>query len=302
MHDTHESITFTADDGTRLMGTLHRPRPRRTARVRVVINSELGLGQGIYQDFASWLAHEADALVLTWDYRDMEASRRRGVRHSAARAVDWGKLDYPAAVEALDTEDELLPLVAMGHGLGGVLMALSPVTLRLRGVVFVAAPRDTWGLWTAPERWVRSALKRSLIPPVSRALGYTPRQLGLGVDLPPQAGTTLARWGAHPDHLLGDPEHGRDAREVFRALTVPRMAYSFTDDQDASEEALEALLAHMPTDRLYRRRIEPLVLGLRSLGHSGLFGVAAKSPLWDEIVEFLEDEVIPAVPSDIQEP
>lgn len=69
-------------DGAVLRGRIIRPWG--TLRVVMVLHGATGAPARFYRGFAEWAAAERDLAVLTYDYRDFGASRRRPMRGSKA--------------------------------------------------------------------------------------------------------------------------------------------------------------------------------------------------------------------------
>ena len=84
-------VEIPGDGGITLAGTLYAPSG--TPQRAVLLSTATGVTQSYYANFASWLAGERQALVLTYDYRDNGASLKGHPRDSDAKLSDWGVAD-----------------------------------------------------------------------------------------------------------------------------------------------------------------------------------------------------------------
>ncbi|MCB9545801.1 MAG: alpha/beta fold hydrolase [Myxococcales bacterium] len=282
---TEETLTLTADDGTALAARLFRPAG--TPRLAVLVNGAVGAPQRFYTALAAWLA-ERGALVLTYDYRGIGASRAGSLRGAPIDMLDWAQRDYPAALDALAAAGPGLPLAVVGHSFGGQALGMTPASLRLAAAALVAAQSGYHGHWSGRGRLRMLTLWYALIPGATAVAGFFPRQLGLGADLPGGMARQWARWGRHPDYVLS--ELGDAA--TYRQLSMPRLAMRFTDDDFAPARAVEALLGWMPQDDLERVVIDPADVG-QPVGHFGFFRPALGERLWPQLWAFLDRVALP---------
>src|SRR5690606_31652382 len=130
-----EDIRFPAGDAT-LTGRLFLPGGRPEAAV--VLHGATAVPQKFYRGFAEWMAGEGFA-VLTYDYRDFGASAAGPLRASRATMAVWGLEDQPAAQRALEARVPGVPVWAIGHSFGGVMLPFQPEAARLARVIAVAS-------------------------------------------------------------------------------------------------------------------------------------------------------------------
>ena len=69
-------------------------------RIAVLVSSGTGFPKGFYERFARYLA-DRGAAVLTYDFRGIAGSRPEELKGSTIDYPDWGRLDMPAALDAL---------------------------------------------------------------------------------------------------------------------------------------------------------------------------------------------------------
>ncbi len=287
---TDQTITFHAADGQPLGGTIYAPTGSQGPSARLLINSGTAISQTFYGRMARWLASQG-VITMTYDYRGVGESRPRKMpmRRFKARAADWGKQDYPAALAALQAQSAHLelPTFVLGHSFGGQIMGMTPATEQARGLIMVASQSGYWGHWSGMGRAQMAAWWHLIVPSLAGPLGYLPGGAGLGADIPGQMALQWARWGRHRDYLLSDPE--LDAKRQFAALRMPKLAYTFTDDRLAPPKAVDALLSWLPQASLERRVVHPHELGRKEIGHFNFFRPAFKDPLWAEVLDFIQE-------------
>ena len=276
--------TIAASDGFTLAATEYAPNG--TARAVVVINAATGVKRRYYDRFAQYLASHGFA-VVTYDYRGIGDSAPRNLRGFAARMQQWGELDQPAVVAHASAWQPSLPLMIVGHSVGGQIVGLLPDADRVTRVLMVAAQHNYYGLWRPQERYVLWALWTVLMPSASRLLGYFPSgAFGLGENLPRGVALDWARWCRSPGALV--QAIGGDARERFTRYRGPLLALSFTDDNKfAPRRAVDGLLAFYTSADREHRHVAPHELGVQTIGHFGYFREPLRESGWPIALEWL---------------
>ena len=103
----------------------------------VLVTSGTGFPKGFYERFARHLAGRS-AAVLTHDMRGIGGSRPDDLAAMKMTYEDWGRLDMPAALEALIAEAPGLPVTHVGHSVGGHFAGFMPNHARIARHAFVA--------------------------------------------------------------------------------------------------------------------------------------------------------------------
>ena len=179
----------------------------------------MGVRRRFYAAFATFLA-ENGVSTLTFDYRGVGGSRPPG-RLSRFRAElhEWGEEDLAGAIDFASTWYPGVPLVLVGHSVGGQLVGLAHNAEKVAAMLFVSAQSGYWRLWPLPWRWQIVLVWHLSIPALTRTLGYLPLSLlGGGADVP--AGVAL-EWGALGPASPLHHELGRGASP--RALPLDRL-------------------------------------------------------------------------------
>jgi predicted alpha/beta hydrolase len=281
---TAQAIRITAADGFAVAATEFSPAG--APRAVVVINSATAVRRRYYERFALYLASHGFA-VVTYDYRGIGDSAPPRLRGFRASMQDWGELDQPAVLAHARAWQPQIPLLLIGHSVGGQIFGLLRDPHQVARVLMVAAQHNYWGLWRWRERYVLWALWTLFMPVTSRALGYFPsRAIGLGENLPRDVALDWARWCRSPGALV--QAIGGDAADRFAQYRGPILALSFEDDtRFAPRRAVDALLRFYTNARTEHRHLTPAALGLRAIRHFGYFREPARDGGWPIAVEWL---------------
>jgi predicted alpha/beta hydrolase len=276
---SRETITFQTQDACWLKGTLFGDPAR--AAMAVVLHPATGVPSGYYGLFASWLAREHRAVVLTYDYRDFGESNGVLVRQSKARMSDWGIIDQEAALGFLVKRFAHLPPRVIGHSLGAQWLAFHKDIGKVDRVVAVAAGPNYW--LDQPLSYMPSVIWFWWLagPVVTKAAGYLPGWLGLGADLPRGVYWQWRRWCLSP--RFSQPEWGvslpaPQLEEARFHLTLLPVA----DDVMIPQKMVRRLPSFYPQATITEDLITPSEHGLKEIGHLRLFSARCRA-FWPRI-------------------
>jgi predicted alpha/beta hydrolase len=277
--DTHAIPTA---DGAQLAATLW---PAAEPRAIVLVHPATAVTQAFYEPFARYLASQG-LTALTYDYRGTGHSRGASLRNEAVTMAGWMLEDVPAVTRWAAARWPGLPLLAVGHSVGGHALVLGGAQPELRAGVLVAShagiTRTIRGRAEAARVW---AVMRVLAPLLCAINGYMPgRRIGLGEDLPRGVMLQWSRWTTLPRYFYGDPT--LDAARRAAAVRMPLLALGFDDDPWANPHAMDILLAGVGGAPLERRRIDPASFGLAGIGHMGFFRKRSGA-LWPQVGTWL---------------
>ncbi|HLL11898.1 MAG TPA: alpha/beta fold hydrolase [Rubrivivax sp.] len=275
------ALEVRAADGETLQAVLYAPAaPTRGA---VLVAGGLGIAQGYYKRFCSWLAGRGHT-VMSFDPRGIGASRRpehrRSLRGLHADLLSWARVDFAAAVERLCAQAGQPRIGLVGHSLGfhHAAMTHAATQARLNHVVSVAAGAGYWRDWAAPSRRKAPLMLHLAGPLLTPLLGYFPgRALGMVADLPGPAMRQWTRWCRHPDFAWGCEPHL--LQPSLHSARFPITAFSFGDDEAMTVDCTRKLLAALPNAPSTLRVLKPADVGLSAIGHVGAFRREA-SGLW----------------------
>ena len=255
-------------------------------RAVVLLHPATAVTQGYYQAFATYL-HGLGLHVLTYDYRGTGRSRSGSLRDCAVSMADWMEEDVGAVTRWAAARFPDLPLLAVGHSVGGHAIALSSATPQLRAAVIIAAHAGVTRTITGTlERLRVWTVMRLLAPLLCRVFGYMPgRRLGLGEDLPGPVMLQWSRWTTLPHYFYDDP--AMDAKRRVARVELPLLVLGFEDDPWANRRAMDLLLHPLVNARIERRHVTPREAGLPAIGHMGFFRKRSADALWPQVGNWL---------------
>jgi predicted alpha/beta hydrolase len=253
----------------------------------LVIAGAMGVRQDFYGPLARYFA--ANGIhALTFDYRGMGYSRRGSLRKVDVDLSGWAERDLNGMLFEAQSMAPKLPLLYLGHSLGGQLLGVLPDAGRVRAALTVTAGSGYYKMNDRMPLRVR-ALWFAAIPALTPLFGYFPgKTLRIVGDLPRGVAWQWRRWCLHPDYLLVEGERYRDA---FRRVAVPIRGYSFEDDPMIQRAAIDHLHSFYSAAQVERRHLEPKDVGARSVGHFGFFSERSRDTLWRESLDWLRRRV-----------
>jgi predicted alpha/beta hydrolase len=199
---------------------------------------------------------------------------------------DWGRLDMPAALEALIAEAPGLPVTHVGHSVGGHFAGFMPNHARIARHAFVAVGSGYWRKHPLSYNPVELFFWWGYGPWSLARHGYIKGGgLWRGADLPRGVFIPWRRWCHDPRYfaqgLLNDlkPNH-------FAEVTAPIRSWIFTDDPIANVRTGPDMLKVYPKSPSALVVRSPADYGVARIGHEGMFR-RGMEPVWDEIADWL---------------
>lgn len=260
------------------------------ARAVVLLHPGTGVPQRYYEPFACYL-WQLGLNVVTYDYRGTGRSRPASLRGFTISMSDWMDDDVSAVTRWAAARFPALPMLAVGHSLGGHALALSADTNSLRAAVLVASHAGvTATISSGAERTKVWIIMRVLAPLLCRVLGYMPgRRLGLGEDLPRDVMLQWSRWTTLPRYFFDDP--AMDAARRMSQVRIPLLVLGFDDDPWANPDAISMLIAPLVNANIERHQISPRHAGMQAIGHMGFFRKRSAERLWPRIGSWLLEQL-----------
>lgn len=280
---TPELLAIPTANGAHLAATLW---PASAPKGMVLIHPATAVTQAFYEAFARYLASQGLS-ALTYDYRGTGRSRSASLRGETVTMADWMFEDVPAVTRWAAAHAPGLPLLAVGHSVGGHALALSGGQPEVRAGVLVAShagiTRTIRGRAEAARVWL---LMRVLAPLLCAVNGYMPgRRVGLGEDLPKSVMLQWSRWTTLPRYFYDDP--AQDAARRAAGVRMPLLALGFDDDPWANPHAMSILLGGVTGAPIERRQIDPRAVDLPGIGHMGFFRKRSAQALWPLVGSWL---------------
>lgn len=241
----------------------------------VLVANAMAVRQEFYAAFASFLARNG-LHVTTFDY---------AVPHTDVTVIDWIEKDLAEMlVEARKPAPEL-PLLFIGHSLGGQLIGVTPGNEAVHASLHVTAGSGYYKFNDRMPVLVR-ALWFVYMPLFTPLFGYFPgRMLRAVGDLPRGVTWQWRRWCLHPDYHLSEPGY----RERYARFTAPILSLSFEDDDINTRNGIDFLHSSYPN--VERRHIHPRDAGQPRIGHFGFFNERCRDPLWTDALDWLRKTV-----------
>jgi len=238
--------------------------------------------QDFYAPVARFFARHG-VHVLTFDYRGMGASRRGTLRTLDADVGDWAAKDLDAMLAEAQRADSHLPLVLLGHSLGGQIFGIAPSNAGVRAAIHVTAGSGYYRFNERMRLRVRF-LWFVAMPLATRLAGYFPgRALGIIGDLPRGVALQWRRWCLDPEYLLAE---GPAARAAFERVRCPILAWSFDDDAMLPRRAIESLNGFYRNARIEHRHVTAGAVRTERIGHFGYFS-DRQAARWNESLAWL---------------
>ena len=288
MEIREEKVRFRASDGFDLGGILFHPR--LSPKGLIQINSGTGIPREFYSKLARHLADDG-FLVLSYDYRGIGASRPASLRGFEVQLTDWGTKDMPAASAFLLERHPRLPLLLLGHSVGGQLAGLMPNHAQIRAAVFLNSSTGTWFKLSPPYRYFTALVWYGLVPFFSTVLGYLPaKRLGLGEDLPKGVARQWGRWCRSSNYLFDHLQDPGFPPQFYDQVRYPILSVITDDDPIANTVTHAQLLENYPGPT-ENRMITRQQAGQKAIGHLGFMRRPAATYLWPELSQWLSRQV-----------
>jgi predicted alpha/beta hydrolase len=243
----------------------------------------MGVRRDYYAPFAQYLADNG-LHVLTFDYRGMGDSRKGSLAGFQCDVTTWIEEDLASMLAEARNAAPELPLLYVGHSLGGQVLGVTPGREAVRAAMTVNTGS---GYYRFNDR---IALRVRLLwffffPVLTPIFGYFPgKKLRMIGDLPKGVAGQWRRWCLHPEYLLAEGDQWRAKMADFRA---PILRYSFSDDDLITERAVDSLHSFYSGSRIERRHLSPADIRESRVGHFGFFYSRSRDKLWAPALEWL---------------
>jgi predicted alpha/beta hydrolase len=279
-------LQIAAADGVPLAATMFVPADRAPAACALVACA-MGVRRARYDGFARFLASNGIA-TLTFDYRGIGDSARVPARASTATLTEWAEQDIEGLVEWLARNYPDLPVLGIGHSIGGQLFGIVPSVHRFAALFLVGAQRGYAAYWRGFSRPLIAGFWR-VLPAIVRIFGYLPMSVADCEAIPPRVAREWQSWGLHPDFRDAS---GRSLSDWWARFRGPLLSVSFEDDFFAARAAVAALVRTYASARTEHLHFSPSDFGRDTVGHSGFFVEGVCPALWDRVARWLLDSTI----------
>ena len=287
---TIETTRIIAKDGTELVGRKYSPVG--AVRGVVLIPAAMGVKQQFYAPFAEFLCEHGFA-VLSFDYRGMGESLppqfANTLRGFDADIDDWAELDYNSALLAARAWHADVPLLVIGHSLGGQLAGLLPDNHLIDGMLTVGSGTGYWRHNAPPTKRMVWLLWYFLAPLYTSICGYFPgKKLRKVGNLPKGVIEQWTRWCKDPRYFVD--EHGKSMKTHHAQFTAPILSMSLTNDERMGRKKFEGLQDYFTHPHVERRYIKPSDVQAKRIGHFGFFRAEFQQSLWQQALQWLNEQ------------
>lgn len=260
--------------------------PAGEVRAALLIPCAMGVAQRYYAHFAQWLS-EQGIWVATFDYRGIGKSALQNLRELDVDITGWAQVDCAAVIDYAKQQQPDVPLLWIGHSLGGQLLGLIPNRDKIDRVLTVATGSGYWLENSWRTKRVVWWLWFVVVPIALKVAGYFPgKRLRKVGDLPAKVMTQWRRWCLSREYVVG--AEGERVRAQYAAVRMPITSLSFTDDELMSAQGIRSLHALYTSAPIEFRRIAPRDINVRRIGHFGFFRPQFESTLWQIVKEWIE--------------
>jgi len=296
-----EPATFRvpAADGVPIGGFVWAHETQDRDRPVVIVTAATSVRCRYYFRFAGFLFREGFDVVV-FDYRGIGESRPDSLRGFRGSWLDWGRLDFDAALVWAARRFPGRPIHVVAHSIGGFVIGLAPANHLISRVFTMGAQIAHWRDYAPRSRPGMVAKWHVAMPLATAAFGYFPAgRLGWMEDTPRGVVRDWARSRARVDDLC---RHGELAVDLpdrqtlvdqFRQMTAPILAVGASDDPFGTVPALERLLRAFPASRTIHLRLTPAAVGVPSIGHFAFFHRRLAPALWSLPLTWLRTGALP---------
>lgn len=302
-------IEIAAADGYTLRGHCWQHTRPGAQRPVVVINPATSVCCRYYARFAGFL-HQHGFDVLTYDYRGIGESRPESLRGFHAGWIDWGRLDFEAALQFVSRACPGQPIHVVAHSVGGFLVGLAASNHLVSRVFTVGAQYAHWQDYARDRRWRMWLKWHVTMPALTAVFGYFPgKRLGWLEDTPkgvvrdwtsraPRFEDTWCRGS-----LVLSPDERLALVHRFAAMRADMLALSLSDDEFGTVAAVRRLLAYFRGSRCTHLHLQPQAVGETDIGHFAFFHKRFQHNLWPVALEWLRHgRLHPTVHGDVSRP
>ncbi|MEM7216000.1 MAG: alpha/beta fold hydrolase [Pseudomonadota bacterium] len=274
-------VEFETDDKVQVRGEVfEHENPEGVS----IIHGATGVPMGYYRSFAKWLCDERRHHVLIYSYRDSEIKDIAKLRASTCDMRDWGVHDQSAALDYVLNAFPDLPVHTIGHSLGGMCLPYHKNADKVQSHVAVNSGPAYWR--NHPWHFIPKVILFWFVlgPVLARILGYLPGSLfGVKTNLPPEVYWQWRRWCSNPDFFEID-WNSRMEPPDFSRVSCSVSLVGTADDDMIPPYQVRKLAKYFPNASIAFKSINPTAIGLKSIGHIGIFAPRCEVA-WPAIID-----------------
>ena len=259
-----ERSTITARDGHLVNTCVYTPFNAPSGYV-IIINSTLGVWQSFYKEFAVFITSYGH-VVMTFDYRGIGKTDHSGSKKNMMK--HWGIYDVSAVISNARKRFPKLPIMMIGHGIGGQIIGLSPNTNQLENVVLINSSHP-YIFYSSPiSMIIKWLLSNILIPFWQGGLRILSSMLWDRNYMLSE--TILLEWRKWMRSEQGLFE--LYPSNFYRHLDIPFLILWAKDDRWTSSNGIRQLMKkYYPSVKSYWHFLDPKKGSLHKIGHKDFF-------------------------------
>jgi predicted alpha/beta hydrolase len=285
-----EKVELHTQDGLKLAGMLFTCS---NPKAIIQFNSATAVLKEFYISFAKAL-QEDNFSVLLYEYRGIgESKPKTGLKDCGYQYTDWAKYDMAAALNFCVSRFPSIPLLWMGHSVGGQMIGLVPnLHNRVKAMLTVNTGSGYGGNMNFKNR-MRNIYFFEIIRPISLLFfGYGKlKQIGLMEDIPKNIYNDWRKWCSVPEYFF-NPKFSKNIEgiEGFQNLNFPVEVYTAIDDEIATKKNVESFWQFIRSKQAINFNwLNPKDYNVSSIGHFDLFRKKNKEALWPIVINKLNE-------------
>lgn len=284
---TKENFTVTCKDGVHLKGLLLIPEKPKAV---LQFNGGTATKKEFYLSFLTYLANH-NYICCLWDYRGSGESAPENLKGCDYKLQDYGIQDMPAIKNYLTRRFSNLPLLLMGHSVGGQLVGFMDNLTGYQGMIAMTVSTGHIGHMTFKNRCLSNFLFYMFTPFSLAVNGYlNSKKYGFMEDLPKNVILEWRDWCTKADYFFDEKFLGKTVPAgQFQHIPFPIHLFWTTDDFIANERSVPSFWKHIKSQQGIKiTKITPESIGVKSIGHFGFFRKKMADKFWPKILKQLD--------------
>jgi predicted alpha/beta hydrolase len=286
-----EKFQVKCNDGIILKGLLLLPEKPKAV---IQFNCGTATKKEFYLPFLEFLAQH-NYICCLWDYRGSGESAPNKLKDCTFTYSDYGLKDMPAIKEYLNSRFPQMPFLFFNHSTGGQQIGFMNNLENVVGCINFAV--STGFIPNMPLRYrITSIYFFFIFTPLSILItGYLKaKKFGYMEDLPKNVVNEWKDWCTKKDYFFDTEFYGKSIPEGnFKKFDFPIHTIWTIDDTISNEKNTNNFWKHIKSSKpITFTSLIPKDLGVKSIGHFGLFKKNMKEKLWYLAIEKLDEFII----------
>lgn len=293
MKDTYKNIKtekfqVICDDGVILKGILFFPENPKGV---IQFNCGTATKKEFYMAFLQFLA-QRNYICCLWDYRGSGESAPMKLKNCEFTYSDYGLKDMPTIKKYLNKRFPELPFLFLNHSTGGQQIGFINNLENVKGCINFAV--STGYIPNMPLQYrLKTMYFFFIFTPLSILFtGYLKaKKFNFMEDLPKNVIIEWKAWCMKKDYFFDEKFYGKTIPiGNFKNFNFPIHTFWTIDDTISNEKNTNNFWKHIKSDKpITFTKIVPSDLGVKKVGHFGLFKKSMKDKLWLNVLEKIDE-------------